>query len=188
LAGLLAVVIAVPAQAQLIGLGVGALVPQGDLADNQNSGRAIAASIELGSRFAIRGELLWANSDLKGAIITDPDGIPVPDDANVSGDVRYISGLGSAVFHLGAGGFQPYVLGGVGMYSRSGAQEWEDAAGDVDRLSLDGSDFGWHFGAGLKLRVSAISIFGELRYHRINHEGDDVKTNFIPVLIGVRIL
>jgi opacity protein-like surface antigen len=185
-AGLLAAAIAVPAQAQLIGIGVGALVPQGDLADGQKSGLAVSGNIEFGGRLKFRAELLWANSDLKGVIITDPDEVPVPDDANVSGDVKYIGGLGSGVFYFGTGVFQPYVLGGLGFYSRSVAQDVEDAAGDIDRLSFDDSDLGWHFGAGLKLKFNSVAVFGELRYHRINNEGD-VKTNFLPIMIGVRL-
>jgi opacity protein-like surface antigen len=182
-AGLLVALIAAPAQAQLIGVGVGTMVPQGDLASGAKSGLAVAGSLEFGGRLAFRGELLWTNSDLKGVIITDPDGIPLPDNANVSGNVKYIAGLGSAVFHLGTGMLQPYVLGGVGYYARSGAQDVEDVADEIDDLS--DSKFGWHFGGGLKLKFTAVSLFGEIRYHRV--DSDDTKTNFVPILIGVRL-
>lgn len=186
-AGLLAGVLAVPAQAQLLGVGVGTMIPQGETADGFKSGLAAAASLEFGKRFAFRAELLWANSDLKGVIINDPDEIPLPDDANVSGDVKYLAGVGSAVYHFGQGMFQPYVLGGLGLYHRSGAQDVEDVGDEIDDLSLDASDIGWHFGAGLKLKFTAVSLFGEVRYTRIKHEGDNNNTNFVPLLIGVRI-
>ena len=185
-AGLLAAVLAVPAQAQLIGVGVGTLVPQGDLADHQKSGLAVSGNVEFGGRLKLRAELLWTNSDLKGVIITDPSGVPLPDDANVSGTVKYIAGLGSAVFYFGTGVFQPYVLGGGGYYSRSGAQDVKEAGQAVQHASLNDSDFGLHFGAGLKLKFGGLAAFGELRYHRVKNEGD-VKTNFVPILIGVRL-
>lgn len=186
-AGLLVAVLAVPAQAQLIGVGVGTLVPQGDLATGAKSGLAAAANVEFGGRLKFRGELFWANSDLKGVIITDPDGIPLPDDANVSGSVKFLAGTASAVFYPVAGFFQPYVLGGVGMYSRTVAQDVEDVGNQLDDLRLKDSDFGFHFGGGLKLQLKPIAVFGELRYVRVKHEGDNNKSNFVPILIGVRI-
>lgn len=184
---MLAAALALPAQAQLLGVGVGTMIPQGETADGFKSGLAAAASLEFGKKFAIRAELLWANSDLKGVIINDPDEIPLPDDANVSGDVKYIAGVGSAVYHFGQGVFQPYVLGGLGLYHRSGAMDVEDVGEELDDVSLDASDIGWHFGAGLKLRFTSLSLFGEVRFHRIKHEGDDINTNFVPIMIGVRL-
>jgi opacity protein-like surface antigen len=186
-AGLLAAVVAVPAQAQLIGVGVGTLVPQGDLADGAKSGLAAAANIEFGGRLKFRGEFFWANSDLKGVIITDPDGVPLPNDANVSGDIKFLAGTASAVFYPLAGMFQPYVLGGVGMYQRKVAQDIEDVGDEIDDLRLKDSDFGFHFGGGLKLQFKPIAVFGEIRYHRVKHEGEDNKSNFVPILIGVRL-
>ena len=186
-AGLLAAVLAVPAQAQLIGVGVGTLVPQGDLATGAKSGLAASANIEFGSRFKFRGEFFWANSDLKGVIITDPDGIPLPNDAEVSGSVKFLAGLGSLVYYPLAGKFQPYLLGGAGMYSRSLAQDVEDVGDEIDDLRLKDSDFGFHFGGGLKLQFKPVAVFGELRYHVVKHEGDNNRSNFVPILIGVRL-
>jgi hypothetical protein len=184
-AGLLVAVLAVPAQAQLIGVGVGTLVPQGDLADNVKSGLAASANVEFGSRFKIRAEFFWANSDIKGAF--NADGVPLPDDANVTGSVKFLAGTGSVVFYPLAGVFQPYVMGGAGMYSRTLAQDVEDVGDEIDDLRLKDSDFGFHFGGGLKLQIKPVAIFGEVRYHRVKHEGEDNKSNFVPILIGVRI-
>jgi opacity protein-like surface antigen len=184
-AGLLAAVLAVPAQAQLIGVGVGTLVPQGDLADGVKSGLAAAVNFEFGGRLKLRGEFFWANSDIKGAF--SADGIPLPDDANASGDVKFLAGTASAVFYPLAGMFQPYVLGGAGMYQRKVAQDVEDVGDEIDDLRLKDSDFGFHFGGGLKLQFKPVAVFGEFRYVRVKHEGEDNKSNFVPILIGVRI-
>jgi hypothetical protein len=138
----------------------------------------------MGRTFALRIEALWANSDLKGRLITDGSGVPLPSNADASGDVKYIAGLASAVMHFGSGALRPYVLGGLGYYNRSGSQRAADAAGEFDELSLKHSDVGLHFGAGIKLSIVGISAFGEARYHRV--ESDDVNTNFVPIVVGVR--
>lgn len=184
-AGALLILTASAAAAQGIGLGVGTMVPQGDLADDAKTGFAGIASFEFGSRIAFRAEALWANSDLKGRIITDGSGVPLPDEADVSGDVKYIGGLGTVVMHFGTGTLRPYVLGGAGYYNRSGSQRARDAAGDFRELSLNESDLGFHFGAGLKVSLGGFQLFGEARYHRVN--SDDGDTNFVPIIVGVRL-
>jgi hypothetical protein len=138
----------------------------------------------MGTALALRIEALWANSDLKGRLITDGSGVPLPSNADVSGDVKYIGGLASVVMHFGTGPLRPYVLGGAGYYNRSGSQRARDAAGELDELSLNESDFGLHFGAGVKVSVLGLSVFGEARYHRV--ESDDINTNFVPIVVGVR--
>jgi opacity protein-like surface antigen len=182
---LLVVCSAVPAAAQKIGLGVGTLVPQGDLADGAKSGFSAIASFEMGGRIALRAEALWANSSLNGAIITAPDGTPVPSGANVSGDVKVIGGLASLVLHLGVGPIQPYILAGAGYYNRSGSQNAPSAAAEFQHLSLNASKLGYHAGAGIKVTLLGISVFGEARYHSVNT--DDAKTNFIPIIVGLRL-
>jgi len=184
-AGVILTLSASAAAAQGIGLGVGTLVPQGDLADGAKTGFTGIASFEFGSRVAFRAEALWANSDLKGRIITDGSGVPLPAEAEASGDVKYIGGLGTVVMHFGNGVLRPYILGGAGYYNRSGSQRARDAAGEFDELSLKESDFGLHFGAGLKVSLGGLQLFGEARYHRVN--SDDGDTNFVPIIVGVRL-
>jgi hypothetical protein len=173
------------AGAQGIGISVGTLVPQGDLADGAKTGFVGIASLEMGSQMALRVEALWANSDLKGRIITSADGVPVPENAQISGDVKFVGGLATLVFHLGAGPLRPYLLGGAGYYNRSGSQKAVDAAGELDELSLKESDLGFHAGAGIKVQLGGLAAFAEARYHRVNT--DDIKTNFVPVVVGLRI-
>ncbi|HYV97080.1 MAG TPA: hypothetical protein VE967_06480 [Gemmatimonadaceae bacterium] len=170
--------------AQGLGLAVGTLVPQGHLASGAKSGLAAVASVELGGLVRIEG--LWANSDLRGAIIRNGDGVPLPESANVSGTVKLIGGIGSIVLHLGHGFLQPYLLGGAGYYNRSGAQDAKDAASDFRHLSLNASKVGVHFGAGLKFNLLGISAFGEARYHTVKFDGEE-RTNFVPILVGIRL-
>lgn len=179
--------LAVPASgfSQGIGLGVGTLVPQGELADGAKTGFAAIASLEIGRKTAVRIEGLWANSDLKGAIIKDANGVPVPGNANISGDVKVIGGAASLVFHLGDGAVRPYLLGGIGYYNRKVAQDAKEAASEFRNLSLKDSDLGFHGGLGVKLDILGVCIFGEARYHSVNTS--ESKTNFVPVLVGLRL-
>jgi hypothetical protein len=177
---------AAPAGAQGIGLAVGTLIPQGDLSEGAKSGMAAIASLEFGARkLALRIEALWANSDLDGVIIESADGIPLPDDANASGDVKFVGGIASLVLHLNDGPLQFYGLGGIGYYNRSVAQDAEDAAGDLVHIDQDDSELGWNFGAGLKLRLGPVKLFSEVRYHVVDTDGGN--TNFVPILIGIRL-
>lgn len=173
--------------AQGIGLGVGTMIPQGDLADGAKTGFAGIASIELGlgTRLALRGEALWANSDLDGQIVTDGSGVPLPSGTNVSGDVKFVGGLASLVLRFGDGPVRPYALGGAGYYRRSVSQKASGAVGDLGDLSVKESDLGYHFGAGLELTILGISAFGEARYHSV--ETDDARVNFVPLLVGIRL-
>lgn len=173
------------AGAQGIGVSVGTLVPQGEYADGAKTGFVALVSLEMGTQLALRAEALWANSDLKGRLITSGSGVPVPENAQISGDVKLIGGLGTVVMHLGAGPLRPYLLGGAGYYNRSGSQKASEAAGEFDELSLDGSDLGFHFGAGIKLQLGGLAAFGEARYHSVDTEG--AKTNFVPITVGLRI-
>jgi hypothetical protein len=176
---------AAPLAAQGIGVAVGTLVPQGDMSNGAKTGFAGIASLELGGRVAFRAEALWANSNLNGVIIhSAPDGTPVPDNANVSGHVQLVGGLGSIVLHLGIGPIQPYVLGGAGYYNRSDAQKVSGAVESISDLNSKTSKIGYHFGAGLKITVIGISAFGEVRYHTV--DTNNGKTNFIPIVVGVR--
>src|SRR5688572_15448280 len=102
------------AAAQGIGLGVGTLIPQGDIADGQKTGLAAIASLEFGRKIALRAEVLWTNSDLDGIIVTNPGDPPIPGSAELSGDVKLVGGAASLVFHLTDGAFRPYLLGGAG--------------------------------------------------------------------------
>jgi hypothetical protein len=164
---------------------VGTLVPKGDYADGAKTGFSAIASLEMGGRVALRIEALWANSSLDGAVITAPDGTPVPAGTDVSGVVKMFGGMASLVLHLGVGPIQPYILGGAGYYNRNVSQDAAGAAAGLQHLSTKDSKLGYHAGVGLQLTVIGISAFGEVRYHTVNT--DNTKTNFIPLIVGIRL-
>jgi hypothetical protein len=176
---------ATTASAQGIGLGVGTLIPQGELADGAKSGLAAAASLEFGRKIALRAEVIWTNSDLDGIIITDPGDPPIPGSAELSGDVKLIGGAASLVFHLTDGAIRPYIFGGAGYYNRSVAQTASDAGTEISNLSRKESQLGFHGGVGLKFQLGPLGLFGEARYVTI--DTDEMKTNFAPLLIGIRL-
>lgn len=173
--------------AQGIGVAVGTLIPQGDLADGAKPGFVGIASGELAlsTRLALRAEALWANSDLDGAILKGSGGAQVPSDVSVSGDVKLVGGLGSVVFNLSEGAFRPYVFGGAGYYNRSVSQSASGAVGDLAKLNRGDSSLGFHGGVGLRLTLLGLTAFGEARYHSVNT--GNPKTNFVPVVIGLRL-
>jgi hypothetical protein len=185
LAVLLAV-LAGPLAAQGLGLAVGTLVPRGNLAKGAESGLAAIVSLQMGGTVAVRVEGLWANSDLKGAIITNGSGVPLPGSAQVSGSVKVVGGLGTLVWHLHGGRIQPYLLGGAGYYNRTGAQDARDAATELQHLSLKASKVGAHFGVGIRFVVLGLSAYAEARYHTVKFD-EDVRTNFVPILVGFRL-
>jgi hypothetical protein len=175
------------ATAQGLGLAVGTLVPQGELADGAKTGFAGIVSVELplSSRFGLRAEALWANSDLDGAVIKGAGGAELPASAEVSGDVKLVGGLGSVVVNLGEGFLRPYLVGGAGYYNRSVTQNASGAVAELRNLSRDESSLGFHAGVGLRLSVLGFTAFGEARYHTVNT--GDTKTNFVPLLVGIRL-
>jgi hypothetical protein len=173
-------------RAQGLGLALGTMVPQGDLGKGAKSGFVAIPSLEIGGRIALRIEGLWANSDLDGVIIhKSPNGVPVPDNANVSGSVKLVGGLGTLVLNLGSGPLHPYVLAGVGWYHRSDAQHASGAVSDISDLSFKSSDVGYDAGVGIKLSLIGVSVFAEARYHTVSTSNG--KTNFIPLVVGLRL-
>ncbi len=177
----------VGAQQMNLSLGLGTLLPQGTLAENAKSGFAGIAGLglPLGDRFGLRLEALWANTDLDGVLIRRaPNGVEVPDDAEISGDVRLVGGLASLTMDLGDAFLRPYLLGGAGYYKRTVTQNATDAFEEIMRLDRDESVLGFHGGVGLRTSLLGVTIFGEARYHSVNT--DESKTNFAPILIGIR--
>jgi hypothetical protein len=132
----------------------------------------------------VRLEALWANSDLNGALISSPGGLPVDDDLRISGDVRLVGGLASATLDLGNGFLRPYVLAGAGLYQRSVSQRVSGAFEDLTRLDRNESPLGLHGGVGVRVTLLGAVVFGELRYHTVRTE--ESPTNFVPLLVGIR--
>ena len=110
-----------------------------------------------------------------------------------SGDTRIIDGTFDFVFgpHLGA--FQPYLLGGVGIYDLR--FRGEDLEGNNVFESAT-TRFGWNAGGGFAFRVGSSNthVFVEARYTRISLSSEPFQGNFdtggahftlVPVNVGV---
>jgi opacity protein-like surface antigen len=86
----------------------------------------------------------------------------------------------SLLLKLSSGTLQPYLLGGPGWYKRS----IEPLAGPGDTLST--TEFGWHAGAGLELRLGRhAGVHGDYRYTFLNFGDHDDKVIALPGLGGI---
>jgi opacity protein-like surface antigen len=75
----------------------------------------------------------------------------------------------SLLLRLASGTVSPYLLGGPGWYKRS--VEPIDGPDDVE---VDTTEFGWHAGGGLELRLGRhAGIHGDYRYTFLDFNDDD---------------
>ncbi len=65
----------------------------------------------------------------------------------------------------------PYLVGGIGLYHHS----------TDDSARPSGTDFGVNAGGGLRLRLEAVQLFAEARFHVVKN-----TTNFVPLVVGLR--
>ena len=64
---------------------------------------------------------------------------------------------------------RPYLIGGVGIYGQNRGV---------------GTSAGVNVGGGLSVPLVAVTVFGDARYTHVFNDG--VKTNFVPVRVGLR--
>ena len=157
---------ATSAQAQAyFGVGAGASIPTGDLADGVGTGWHGVANIgyDMPSGLGVRGDFFYGQHSFDNV-----------DDAKLKlagfwGNVTY--GFKSA------GSIKPYLIGTIG-----GTNSKVSGGG----FESDGStDLTYGAGAGIKFgKMSGASFYVEGRYLMVNGDGDN--SNFIPVSAGVR--
>lgn len=140
-------------------VGVGAAIPTGDFADAYDTGLHAQASLNFG--------------------------LPMLPDVRVDGIYQKYSGdgdipdtdiLGAGVnvlFDLPLVAIKPYLLAGLGYYNVGSEVAGED---------VDESEIGFTGGAGVRLGLGRLGVFGEARVLRI---GGDVDLTTIPVIVGV---
>lgn len=155
------------AQAQAyFGVGAGATIPTGDLADAVGTGWHGIANIgyDMPSGLGVRGDFLYgqhtydADSDFKLKL------------AGFWGNVTY--GFG------GGGSVKPYLIGTIG-----GTNSKTTGPGDFE--SESSTDLTYGGGAGIKFgNMSGATFYVEGRYLIVNSDGDNGK--FIPLSAGVR--
>lgn len=158
---------ATAAQAQAyFGVGAGATIPTGDLADAVGTGWHGIANIgyDMPSGLGVRGDFLYgqhtydADSDFKLKL------------AGFWGNVTY--GFKSA------GSIKPYLIGTIGgTNSKTTGPDGFDGESSTDLT--------YGAGAGIKFgNMSGATFYVEGRYLIVNSDGDNGK--FIPVSAGVR--
>ena len=93
---------------------------------------------------------------------------------NTDENVRILSGTLNAVVNLPTPGITPYLIGGVGLYNGKNS-------GGGDSVT----DFGVNVGAGVRVGLPGLSVFGEARLHNVF--GDPDTYRFVPVSIGISL-
>ena len=173
--GLAVVLCAGSAQAQGLsfGLGGGAVIPTGSMADVSSTGWSAMAVARLKPPVAPLGlqvDGFYSRLGLEG----------------IDGHSRIIGGTANAVFAFpGAGPARPYLLGGAGVYNMKASVE---GLGD----SESETKFGLNAGAGFDFGLGKANLFADVRFHAILKGGVDAATleeataYMIPVTVGLR--
>jgi hypothetical protein len=91
----------------------------------------------------------------------------------------------SLLMKLSGSAVQPYLLGGPGWYKRS----VEPLEGPGDDLEVSTTEFGWHAGGGLELRMGRhFGVHGDYRYTFLDFGDDDEDDDdggFLPGIGGL---
>jgi len=165
--------VALPAHAQNIYVGVGPTFPNGDYADYAKTGFMLmgGAGFEVANNVDIWGEFFWgqnSHEDDQGGGKTNPYGV-------LAGGLLGFGAEDAAV--------DPYVFGGLGWL----IHKYTPADGSQDSDSSDGG-LAFAGGAGLGFALGGLDAFAEGRYMYANIEYDGgVKsaTAFIALVLGV---
>jgi opacity protein-like surface antigen len=169
------------AQAQVakpitFGVSGGAAIPTGKMSDGVNAGFGLTGLADFKAPTMpvnFRAELGYNRFGAKDL----PSGI--------DGHSRILSGIMNAVMSIPtAGGVQPYVLGGPGVYSMKAIV----TDGDVE-VSSSKTAMGLNGGMGLNFHVGRFSSFAEARYHYIFSKDENKgfeNAQTIPLSFGIR--
>jgi hypothetical protein len=161
------------AQGLSFGLGGGAVIPTGSMADLNSTGWSAMAVARLKPPVAPLGlqvDAFYTRLGLEGG---------------VDGHSRIIGGTANAVFAFPGGPARPYLLGGVGVYN---GQTSIDGLGSSESQTK----FGLNAGAGFDFGLGKASLFADARFHAILKGGVDSETLeettafMIPVTVGLR--
>lgn len=159
-----AFLVALPAAASAqFQLGVGAAIPTGDLADAYDTGLHFQGSFNIG---------LPVLPDLR------IDGIYQKFDNDVS-NTSVLGGGVNVLLDLPLVVIKPYLLAGAGYYDVSSELD-DDTGGELGEVS-EGA-LGLTGGAGLRIALGRLGVFGEVRVLKITGDADLTD---IPVIVGV---
>lgn len=164
----LAALVATPTMAQSqtsFSVSGGLNAPVAKLGDIADIGYNVAASLNLGGTalpVALRFEGGYNGLGLKSG-----------------GDVRIVSGTANAVFNIGKTPDSPYLLAGLGAYSR---RLNFGSLGSLD----DKAAVGINGGGGIRFPLTGLSTFFEARYHiMLGTAADATNYQFIPITFGI---
>lgn len=171
--GLAVALSAQAAQAQVsLGVGGGAVLPTGSMADAHSMGWSLTAVARVkppASPLGLQVDGFYNRFGLD----------------NVDGNTQIIGGTANAVFAFpGASAAQPYLVGGVGLYNM--------------KISIDGlgsgsdTKFGLNAGAGFDFGLGNAKLFADARFHAIlkgaidSESFEETTAVMIPVTVGLR--
>lgn len=158
---------AAPASAQVsFGVAAGATFTINSLADQAHTGFNVAGSLNAGAPlmpFGLRLEGAYNGFQVRGP----------------GGDVRIITGTVNGIYNVRRTVGAPYLIAGLGGYSRRITLDPVGNTGDKTVFGING-------GGGLRFPLSGFSTFLEARIHfMLGDKSDGADYQFIPVTFGI---
>jgi opacity protein-like surface antigen len=162
---------AAQAQGMSFGVGGGAVVPTGSLADGTGTGWSGTALLRVKppvSPVGFQVDAFYARFGLDG----------------IDGHSRMIGATANAVFAFpGVSAARPYLIGGAGLYNG----KTTDGLGSTDTQTKAGLNAG----AGLDFGMGKTKLFAEARFHAIlkgafDATGNETTAYMIPLTVGLR--
>ena len=175
--GLALVLGAQMAQAQAglsLGVGAGAVIPTGSMADLNSMGWSGQAALRVKpavSPIGFQVDAFYSRLGLEN---------------DIEGHSRMIGGTANAVFAFPSAAMaRPYLIGGVGVYN---GKTTVDGLGSSDAETK----FGANAGAGFDLKLGSASLYAEGRFHAIfkgtvdSESFEETTAYMIPLTVGLR--
>ena len=156
-----------------LGVGGGAAIPVGKLADAQNTGYNGMVVLAIGSSelpIGVRFDGIYNNLANNNLLV------PAGSGGAPSADLRIAGGLFNLVFAFPGTSAKPYLIAGGGLYS---------IKSDVPGAKAK-NDFGFNAGLGTTFGFGPFAAFLESRYHTISRDAaDGGVVQFVPITVGL---
>ena len=140
-----------------LGGAFGVSLPLGGLADDHASGFNLSGSAEFEApteAMGVRGELFYEHFPSKA-------GVPSAHAAEAGAAII------NAIYHFQGASFHPYLIGGMGIY----------------RATDHGSSPGFNGGVGIKIPLTGMTAYFEMRVHKILTNGSSYAS--LPISFGL---
>jgi opacity protein-like surface antigen len=151
----------------VLGAGVGAVFPTGELSDAYETGLHLDVHVE----FPTLGTLpigMRAEGGFQRFSHDDES-------------LRFLSGRLNAIIPFAlAPDARPYLIAGGGIYNVSGDFPHGDHTHEEDAENL----FGINVGVGVTYAIGGLNTFVEARFHNLFEDGESIR--FIPLTLGLR--